>query len=80
VGEGQEMLREALPPCCALTPALSCTRERNQNGSPHEEITEFVYQISLLTLYRLMDVVMQPAALSPPCVLLAEQCVCDAER
>jgi hypothetical protein len=69
------MLREALPPCCALTSALSRTREREQNGSPHKEITDFVCQISLLTLYRLMDVVMQPTAISPPCVLLAEQCV-----
>jgi hypothetical protein len=75
VGEGQEMRREALPPGCALAPALSRTREREHHGSPHKETTEFVCQISVLTLYQLMDVVMQPKALSPPCVLLAEQCV-----
>ena len=37
VGEGQGggTRREPLPPRCALTPALSRTREREHHGSPH---------------------------------------------
>jgi hypothetical protein len=46
-GQGEGMLREPLPLCCALTPALSRTREREQNSSPYKGITDFVRQNSL---------------------------------